>query len=86
MRKFAEQNLPKTCWNSAWPDELVFVLLGRDAAAPAAIKTWIEERIRLKLNDWNDPQIVEAKKLVLQMEEEREDIRQLMTAGKREGV
>jgi hypothetical protein len=39
---------------------MVFVLLGRDAAAPAAIRAWAAERIRLGKNAPTDEQIVEA--------------------------
>jgi hypothetical protein len=39
---------------------MTFVLLARDAAAPAVINFWVSERIRLKKNDFNDPQIIEA--------------------------
>lgn len=34
------------CYAAALPDEPVFTILGRDPAAPATIKFWIEERIR----------------------------------------
>ena len=51
----------RTCMNSARDDEMVFVLLGRDAAAPAAILAWIDKRIELGLNVETDPKIVEAR-------------------------
>ena len=45
---------------SAHPEEMVFVLLGRDAAAPEAIRFWAAERVRLGKNIDTDPQITEA--------------------------
>jgi hypothetical protein len=62
MRKFDELVDPQSCLNRAKPDEWLFVLLGRDAAAPAAVLFWIEERIRLGKNGPDDPQIVEARR------------------------
>lgn len=35
------------CHAAAYPDEPVFTLLGRDPAAPATIKFWRQERVRL---------------------------------------
>ena len=49
-----------SCMNKALPEEMIFVLLARDEAAPATIKFWIEERIRLGKNKPNDPQIKDA--------------------------
>jgi hypothetical protein len=51
-------------------DEWTFVLLGRDKAAPAAVRAWIEERIRLGKNTLNDPQIVEAYRWIASVEAE----------------
>jgi hypothetical protein len=51
---------PKSCWNKAEDTEIVFVLLERDVAAPAAIREWVRERIRLNKNKIDDPQIREA--------------------------
>ncbi len=51
---------PSSCLNRARDDEMMFVLLGRDAAAPVAIRAWIKERIRLGKNNWSDNQITEA--------------------------
>jgi len=39
---------------------MLFVLLGRDKAAPFAIRAWVAERIRLGKNKPDDPQIAEA--------------------------
>lgn len=60
MRKKDELTRPDTCMAHAHPNEMVFVLLSRDPAAPAAIRAWASERIRLGKNEAADPQIVEA--------------------------
>lgn len=60
MIKAREQTDPKSCLSKARQDEMVFVLLARDAAAPAAIRFWAAERIRLGKNAAGDEQIVEA--------------------------
>jgi hypothetical protein len=60
MRKRDELTNPASCMNRAKDDEWTFVLLGRDAAAPVAVRAWIDERIRLGKNTPGDAQIVEA--------------------------
>ena len=70
MRKKDELSKPNTCMAHAHPDEMVFVLLGRDAAAPEAIRAWVEERIRLGKNVRTDPQITEALECARVMEGE----------------
>jgi hypothetical protein len=60
MRKRDELNDPRSCLSRARADEMLFVLLERDLAAPAAIREWIEERIRLGKNQREDAQITEA--------------------------
>lgn len=60
MKKSEEVNTPNSCLNKAYDNELIFVLLARDAAAPAAIKAWIEERVRLGLNKFGDAKLEEA--------------------------
>lgn len=60
MRKRDELTNPNSCMSRAKDDEWTFVLLGRDVAAPVAIRAWIEERIRLGKNKASDPQIIEA--------------------------
>jgi hypothetical protein len=70
MRKKDELSKPNTCMAHAHPDEMVFVLLGRDAAAPAAIRAWVEERIRLGKNIRTDLQITEALECARVMEGE----------------
>lgn len=60
MRKCDELSDPQSCLNRACDDEYVFVLLGRDPAAPATIRSWCAERCLLGKNSINDPQIKEA--------------------------
>lgn len=67
MFKRDELTNPASCMSRANDDEMTFVLLGRDRAAPIAIRAWIEERIRLGKNDRNDAQIVEAEACIRAM-------------------
>lgn len=60
MRKRDELTDPRSCMSRAQPDEWTFVLLGRDLAAPVAVRAWVEERVRLGKNQRDDPQIAEA--------------------------
>jgi len=60
MIKSEELTNPKSCMNRALDYEMTFVLLGRDPAAPVAIRAWVAERIRLGKNDAYDAQIIEA--------------------------
>jgi hypothetical protein len=60
MRKRDELTDPNSCMSRAKDDEWTFVLLGRDAAAPATVRFWVSERLRMKKNREDDPQIVEA--------------------------
>lgn len=48
MIKSEELANPNSCLNKARNNEMLFVLLARDPAAPAAIRAWIAERKRLK--------------------------------------
>ncbi len=57
MLKREELADPQSCLNRAADDELIFVLLGRDVATRAAIRAWIDERIRLGKNTADDQQI-----------------------------
>lgn len=59
---------PNSCFNRARPDERLFVLLGRDKAAPAAIRAWASERIRIGKNTAEDAQITEALAIADEME------------------
>lgn len=72
MRKRIEAVNPDSCWNRADQNEWIFVLLGRDVAAPAAIEAWCQERIRLGKNTEDDPQIQEARACASYMASERE--------------
>lgn len=60
MLKRDELNHPESCLTKAREDEMLFVLLARDAAAPATIAFWIEERIRLGLNRRGDAKMLAA--------------------------
>lgn len=60
MLKHEELADPDSCMNRAGENEWVFVLLGRDSAAPYAIRAWAAERIRLGKNRAGDMQIMEA--------------------------
>jgi hypothetical protein len=68
LLKTSEIENPASCLNKAKPFEMLFVLLGRDAAAPVAIRAWIDERIRLGKNSFDDDQIVEAEQCAVWME------------------
>lgn len=60
MIKSEELTNPASCMSRARADEWTFVLLERDAATPATIRFWCEERIRLGKNQPADAQITEA--------------------------
>ncbi len=70
MIKSEELQDPRSCLSRARNDEMIFVLLGRDIAAPAAIRAWVAERIRTGKNKWEDGQIVDAMQCAARMEEE----------------
>lgn len=70
MRKQDELTSANSCMAHAHPKEMVFVLLGRDAAAPFAIRAWADERVRLGKNTETDEQIVEARACADTMERE----------------
>jgi len=72
VRKFDEITNLKSCLSKAGDREMLFVLLGRDVAAPATIRFWAKERIRLKKNKRGDEQIVEALACAKTMEDETE--------------
>lgn len=71
MRKRDELTDPNSCMSKAKDDEMTFVLLGRDHAAPAAVRAWIKERIRLGKNLPMDDQILEAQKWIETVEWEQ---------------
>lgn len=70
MRKRDEVMRTDSCFHRALPNEMIFVLLGRDPAAPHAIREWIAERIRLRRNNFGDPQITDALECAEIMEKE----------------
>lgn len=71
MLKIEEQADPKSCWNKAFPGERIFVLLGRDPAAGAAIRAWANERVGIGKNVPGDRQIREALECADLMAQER---------------
>ena len=71
MRRLDELNNLNSCLNKAMNEEMTFVLLGRDAAAPVAIRAWIAERVRLGKNRPDDAQILDAERCASIMEAER---------------
>ena len=72
MRKSDELTNPNSCISRAKDDEWTFVLLGRDKAAPATIRFWVSERIRLGKNTPSDPQIVKALCCAQSMEQQND--------------
>jgi hypothetical protein len=60
MIKREELTNPNSCMSRAKDDEMTFVLLARDVAAPTAIRTWVKLRIGLGKNLPGDEQIIEA--------------------------
>lgn len=73
MRRTDELTNPRSCLNRAGDGELLFVLLGRDRAAPAAVRAWIGERVRLGLNARADAQIVSAEEWIATVLREQEN-------------
>jgi hypothetical protein len=70
MRKHVELTNTHSCMSRAKDDEMVFVLLGRDRAAPATIRFWANERVRLGKNTAKDEQYREAMRCAATMERE----------------
>jgi hypothetical protein len=68
MIKREELTNPNSCMSRAKDDEMTFVLLARDIAAPATIRWWAQERIRLGKNKWSDERIREAMRAAARME------------------
>ena len=71
MFKTNELTSPISCLNKAQDDEMIFVLLGRDPAAPMAIREWVERRIEMGKNSRTDIQIIEAQNCADYMEQNR---------------
>lgn len=68
MKKSKEQSDPTSCWNQAGKDEILFVLLAHDRAAPATIRFWVGERLRSGKNRLEDAKIQEALQCANDME------------------
>lgn len=71
MRKREELTNPASCMSRAREGEMTFVLLGRDEAAPDAIRYWAERRVDLGKNQVGDAQLAEAEACARTMEAER---------------
>lgn len=56
-----------SCWNRADNDEPVFVLLGRDRAAPLVVREWIKLRVMSGKNTMEDKQIQDALSIIHKM-------------------
>jgi hypothetical protein len=69
--KSEELTNPESCMSRARPEEMTFVLLARDVAAPATIRAWVGERLRLGKNVLGDKQILEALDCAERMEAQR---------------
>jgi len=69
MKKKDEAFQPSSCWNKAGNDELVFILLERDVAAPSAIRQWVAERIDMSKNERGDVQTTTALNIAQRMED-----------------
>jgi len=79
--KQEEIDNPDSCWNKAEPDEMIFVILARDKAAPATLRKWADERLAEGLNGPMDQKIINARAAAATMEEQFR-ARQLKKSGK----
>lgn len=70
MIKVQELSDPNSCMSRAHDDEMTFVLLGRDIAAPFAVMAWCQSRILLGKNKADDPQLIEAQQCAMRMVEQ----------------
>ena len=86
MRKKDELSLEHTCMQHAHPEEMTFVLLSRDAAAPVAIRAWVAERLRLGKNVETDAQVVGALACAETMEKEGPAWKAIDRSGPQTGV
>ena len=84
MRKAQELTDPNSCMSKAKDNEMTFVLLGRDIAAPHAIRCWIQERVRTGKNKIDDSQIVDALECAQTMELEQKS--SVSTLGSFSGI
>lgn len=74
MNKSDELTDPNSCMSKAHDDEMTFVLLARDIAAPWAIRLWIVLRILRGKNKWNDAQIQEALHCAREMNRQKKTV------------
>ena len=72
MLKKLELSDPQSCMSKAGVEEMTFVLLARDVAAPHAIREWVRERCKLGKNRYDDPQITEALDCADTMDQQRQ--------------
>jgi hypothetical protein len=78
VRKHQEMTNENSCMSKVRPNEMTFVLLARDSAAPSTIRYWVETRILQGKNKPDDPQILEALRCADIMAQEREIERTLL--------
>ena len=71
MEKRMEISVEESTWNKATDFEMTFILLARDVAAPATIRFWIAERIRLGKNKPDDVQLAKAEYCATEMERQQ---------------
>lgn len=83
MIKQRELKDPKSCINRALGNEMVFVLLGRDASAPAAIRAWVLDRVQIGKNVMRDREIQEALACAATMEARRHEVRAALNRKRR---
>jgi hypothetical protein len=60
MKKEDELRNPKSCFNKANNDELMFILLERDPTIISTVLHWINTRVEMGLNTMEDDKIKEA--------------------------
>lgn len=78
------QELQQGCMARALDDEMTFVLLGRDLAAPATIRYWCLQRMAMGQNQEHSHQIIEAHLCANTMERQRDEIRAKLASVDRE--
>lgn len=76
MRKEEELSHPTSCMSKAHPNEMTFVLLGRDIVAPKVIREWCRLRCLHGKNKPHDAQITEALACADTMEREMRTVQQ----------
>lgn len=63
MLKHEEMSDPTSCLNKAADDEIIFVVLEQDDAAPDTIRFWVNKRIELGKNKPSDRKMTSALEL-----------------------